>query len=253
MVCVKMTQWPSVSGAAPLFKDNMDERHVAQTRYTLLALIIKLADLSNPFRPQPVAKIYAECIMREFYKQGDSEIDYCHGVVLANHQDRTQYPSNMNGCQIAFISNLARPLLKLYSATLEAMSRSAGAIGSSTRPSILDQIDANIETNIAYWSHLRELFLAADQRRRAARAAMAHETEMRAERERERERDALSNSLPLDASLESVSMGVDREGERETEGSDSPTSDGWGEDIEGVEGEREREFETDGTEGERRV
>ncbi|GIQ82916.1 3'5'-cyclic nucleotide phosphodiesterase, partial [Kipferlia bialata] len=213
---VTWTQWPSVSGAAPLFTDNMDERHVAQTRYTLLALIIKLADLSNPFRPQSVAKVYAECIMREFYKQGDSEMEYCHGVTLANHQDRTQYPSNMSGCQIAFIANLARPLLNLFSATLEAMSGSAGAIGSGVRPPFLDQIDANIEANVAYWTHLRDLAPTGGRHRRVVvhRPIPVHTRQVR---HVSVEAEALCESDPPPARQAEPSLSVS-EGETETEG-----------------------------------
>ncbi|GIQ86255.1 hypothetical protein KIPB_008073, partial [Kipferlia bialata] len=164
---VACTQWASVQGAAPCFQDDMEGRHVAHTRYTLLALIIKLADLSNPFRqgPQSAAEVYAECIMREFYKQGDVEKIYDHCVRLANHQDRRHYPSNICTCQIAFIVNLAQPLLSMHSRTLLAMGASPGHAvrGDPSGPCVescpfLESIQSNLEANMAHWTAVRERY-----------------------------------------------------------------------------------------------
>ncbi|GIQ87173.1 hypothetical protein KIPB_009162, partial [Kipferlia bialata] len=128
--------------------------------YTLLALIVKLADLSNPFRPQAVASVYAECIMREFFRQGEEERDYDHCLVLPNHQDRSQYPSNMNGCQIAFITSLVKPLLKLYSASLDSLAKMHKGPrvteGESPGSGICSVIRDNMTRNMDHWRSLRD-------------------------------------------------------------------------------------------------
>ncbi|GIQ88715.1 3'5'-cyclic nucleotide phosphodiesterase, partial [Kipferlia bialata] len=83
---VHTLEWDSVDGALAVFKQSQVEKTVASTRFTLLALVVKLADLSNPFRPRCVSEVYAECIMREFFKQGDRELVYDHAVILPPHQ-----------------------------------------------------------------------------------------------------------------------------------------------------------------------
>lgn len=39
----------------------------------LLQMIIKCADISNPARPFPLAKYWAEIVQQEFYMQGQAE------------------------------------------------------------------------------------------------------------------------------------------------------------------------------------
>ncbi|GIQ87146.1 hypothetical protein KIPB_009128, partial [Kipferlia bialata] len=141
---VHTMQWESVEGALAAFLQSPDEKAIASTRFTLLALIIKLADLSNPFRPREVAVIYAECVMREFFNQGDKELIYDHSIALPPHQDRYAYPGNMNTCQVSFIRGLVLPLLKLFTDTMDAL----GTVSSDT---LLQEIKANVEMNLKAW------------------------------------------------------------------------------------------------------
>ncbi|GIQ86533.1 hypothetical protein KIPB_008405 [Kipferlia bialata] len=161
---VSCTDWEGVRGALPAYKEGVDKQ-VAQTRFSVLALIIKLSDLSNPFRKTPVARVYAECITREFFDQGDIERDMCRGMTsLPNHMDRHRYPLNMYACQLTFVRNLVQPLLTLYLQVVEALPDVAdaspvsivGAPEGMSPVSMSEAITSNVADNLSYWQALHE-------------------------------------------------------------------------------------------------
>ncbi|GIQ82461.1 3'5'-cyclic nucleotide phosphodiesterase [Kipferlia bialata] len=178
------TDW-EVQGALSSFKEDAAHKVVAQTRFTLLSVIVKLADLSNPFRPTKVATVFAECVMREFFSQGDRVLVSHRTTPLLGHQDRYQYPQNMYKCQTTFIKNLVAPLLNVYTLALTSLpcdtesdahvpvyhlppSTSSAAAARSTSTAglatprvkgvsladtLLGHINGNVAANLRHWSH----------------------------------------------------------------------------------------------------
>ncbi|GIQ80190.1 3'5'-cyclic nucleotide phosphodiesterase, partial [Kipferlia bialata] len=169
---VTRQEWHRYSGALPVYKKDPAEKEVAATRFSLLALIIKLADLSNPFRPNEVSRLFAECVMREFFRQGEQEKLYNHSLELPAHMDRYMYPANMYTCQISFIRGLVLPLLKLYADVVQALGdclpgdgvplltieRERSRCLRVSHDSLIHDIYRNLNLNLSGWEDSRQDF-----------------------------------------------------------------------------------------------
>ncbi len=65
----------------------------------LLQTIIKCADISNPARPFPIAKYWAEIVQEEFYLQGAQERDA--GLPISPYMD-SETPQPLPKMQIRY-------------------------------------------------------------------------------------------------------------------------------------------------------
>jgi len=81
-------------------------------RLLILKMAIKCSDISNPARPPDLYKKWVDCIMEEFWCQGDEERK--RGMNISAFMDRTV--PNVAKCQSGFIQFICMPT---YSAFVE--------------------------------------------------------------------------------------------------------------------------------------
>lgn len=81
-------------------------------RLLTLKMVIKCADISNPARDPELYKQWVDCIMEEFWRQGDAERSL--GMPISAFMDRST--PNVPKCQSGFIQFIAMPT---YSAFVE--------------------------------------------------------------------------------------------------------------------------------------
>lgn len=81
-------------------------------RLLVLKMVIKCADISNPARPPGLYKKWVDCIMEEFWRQGDEERKL--SMPISAFMDRSV--PNVPKCQSGFIQFIAMPT---YSAFVE--------------------------------------------------------------------------------------------------------------------------------------
>ncbi|KAI9003628.1 hypothetical protein BC832DRAFT_532098, partial [Gaertneriomyces semiglobifer] len=75
-------------------------------------IAIKCADLCNPTKTFVLSSKWTECVMQEFYLQGDKEREL--GLPVSQFMDRTN--ANVPKCQIGFIDILVAPLYDTWRA-----------------------------------------------------------------------------------------------------------------------------------------
>eukprot|EP00727_Mastigamoeba_balamuthi_P009140 m51a1_g4849 putative achain crystal structure of unliganded pde4c2 (875) ;mRNA; r:259411-262551 len=102
-------------------------------RLLVLQMMIKAADVSNPTRPWAACRRWAQCVMSEFFGQGDRERE--EGLTVSPFMDRQT--ADTAKCQLAFIKFIVRPMSELVHHISPGVSR--------------DML-ANIEGNAAKWS-----------------------------------------------------------------------------------------------------
>ncbi|KAL0483015.1 hypothetical protein AKO1_014909, partial [Acrasis kona] len=73
---------------------------------SMMKMFLKCADVGNPAKDLPLAKIWAERVTQEFYLQGDLEKE--HGLTVSSFMDRTK--PNLAKSQTGFINYIAKPL-----------------------------------------------------------------------------------------------------------------------------------------------
>ncbi|KAF4658945.1 Calcium/calmodulin-dependent 3',5'-cyclic nucleotide phosphodiesterase 1B [Perkinsus chesapeaki] len=78
------------------------------TRLTLIQLYLHAADISNPTKPFPICKAWADLILNEFFSQGDLEKSQGIPVQMLNDRDKVSRPHS----QIGFIEFLVAPLVQ---------------------------------------------------------------------------------------------------------------------------------------------
>lgn len=100
-------------------------------RLLTLKMVIKCADISNPARDPTLYKQWVDCIMEEFWCQGDAERNV--GMPVSAFMDRTT--PNVPKCQSGFIQFIAMPT---YSAFVEEF------------PGSQDTLDL-MKNNLAYY------------------------------------------------------------------------------------------------------
>ncbi|KAL0213404.1 hypothetical protein RCL1_007030 [Eukaryota sp. TZLM3-RCL] len=115
-------------------------------RKLLCQIIIKVADISNPLRPQEKAYPWSLRAMEEFYRQGDHEKE--RGFPVSSFFDRT-IPTESK-CQISFIDFVIRPLFEAFMPVLTAR----------TSNFLMDILDSNRR----WWANcsVKESFLQED-------------------------------------------------------------------------------------------
>ncbi|PAA81745.1 hypothetical protein BOX15_Mlig005875g3 [Macrostomum lignano] len=125
--------------------------HKGTVKMDLLELIIKCADIGNPFREWPICSAWAELVCQEFYRQGDLE-NVCRqrfmssedllkvqGVFTASLKRDTQVPQ----VQVNFITIFVLPLIQVY-AQVEATESSRA-------------IQQTVEQNLQLWRMLNSM------------------------------------------------------------------------------------------------
>lgn len=85
---------------------NSDENTKNQTKQEFLNSLIHLADISNPLKPLKVYKKWAECIMNEFWLQGDKEREL--GIPFSYLCDRRT--TKLPAAQVGFMNGIVLPL-----------------------------------------------------------------------------------------------------------------------------------------------
>ncbi|KAH3745954.1 cAMP phosphodiesterase [Pelomyxa schiedti] len=108
-------------------------------RDAVLQMFIKFADVNNATRPWEIAKLWAERIMEEFFRQGDEEKK--GKLPVSPFMDRTD--SKIPKCQATFIEYVIQPFADVIGQVL---------------PSLRSELQENVATNLAKW---RALALAA--------------------------------------------------------------------------------------------
>lgn len=73
----------------------------------VLKELIHAADISNPAKPWQLCKFWTDCVMTEFFQQGDMEREY--KIPISHGMDRHN-PIPLPKFQIGFIQALVRPL-----------------------------------------------------------------------------------------------------------------------------------------------
>jgi hypothetical protein len=81
------------------------------TMSTVLKIVIKIADISNPAKPLALYQRWAAAVMSEFWSQGDKE--KALGLPVSNFMDRST--DRTARCQVGFISFLVEPLFHVAS------------------------------------------------------------------------------------------------------------------------------------------
>eukprot|EP00727_Mastigamoeba_balamuthi_P009120 m51a1_g4830 putative 3 -cyclic-nucleotide phosphodiesterase rega (874) ;mRNA; f:185180-188187 len=101
-------------------------------RLLVLQMMIKAADVSNPTRPWTACSRWAQCVMSEFFGQGDRERE--EGLTVSPFMDRQT--ADTAKCQLAFIKFIVRPMSELVHHISPGVSRA---------------MLANIDANAAKW------------------------------------------------------------------------------------------------------
>jgi len=78
-------------------------------RLLFMQLLIKCADISNPAKPYPIARYWAEIVQEEFFRQGD--IERSDGLEISGFMDREN--PNLAGLQTGFADFIVIPLFQL--------------------------------------------------------------------------------------------------------------------------------------------
>lgn len=84
-----------------------DTEVLAPNQNLWLQLFLHLADVSNPLRPFSICFAWAQCVLAEFFAQGDEEKRRGLPVGMLNDRDKVNRP----GCQHGFINFLVTPLV----------------------------------------------------------------------------------------------------------------------------------------------
>eukprot|EP01105_Mastigella_eilhardi_P022148 TRINITY_DN5431_c0_g1_i1.p1 TRINITY_DN5431_c0_g1~~TRINITY_DN5431_c0_g1_i1.p1 ORF type:complete len:1014 (-),score=170.14 TRINITY_DN5431_c0_g1_i1:110-3151(-) len=106
----------------------------------LLAMqgILKLCDLGNPLRLWEVCHKWSECIMEEFFQQGDLEVQ--HKLPKSPFMDRTT--PKVAKCQCAFLEYAVAPLVAV--------------VVPNIIPALGEVMNANMNENIVKWRSLAD-------------------------------------------------------------------------------------------------
>ncbi|ETN99312.1 cAMP-specific 3',5'-cyclic phosphodiesterase 4D, partial [Reticulomyxa filosa] len=80
----------------------------------LIPLAVHTADLSNPSKPLRLYKKWADCVMKEFWMQGDKEKE-C-GLPVTQVCDRTK--TDLPTCQTGFINHVIKPWFEIWARLL---------------------------------------------------------------------------------------------------------------------------------------
>ena len=89
------------------FKHGMEMKKLS--RGLLSSLILHVSDVSNPTRPGAIARKWAIKVQKEFFRQGDREIEL--GLPRSPFMDRTH--ENLPRMQVAFIDAVVHPVFRL--------------------------------------------------------------------------------------------------------------------------------------------
>jgi hypothetical protein len=71
-----------------------------ENRVAVLEIAIKCSDLNNPAKTPELASKWVDCIMEEFYRQGDCEKSL--GMPVSQFMDRSN--ANIPKCQVSSVS-----------------------------------------------------------------------------------------------------------------------------------------------------
>ncbi|ETO32101.1 phosphodiesterase, partial [Reticulomyxa filosa] len=80
----------------------------------LIPLAVHTADLSNPSKPLRLYRKWADCVMKEFWMQGDREKE-C-GLPVTQVCDRTK--TDLPTCQTGFINHVIKPWFEIWTRLL---------------------------------------------------------------------------------------------------------------------------------------
>eukprot|EP00727_Mastigamoeba_balamuthi_P009114 m51a1_g4825 putative 3 5 -cyclic nucleotide (879) ;mRNA; f:169342-172399 len=101
-------------------------------RLVVLQMMIKAADVSNPTRPWAACTRWAQCVMSEFFGQGDRERE--EGLTVSPFMDRQT--ADTAKCQLAFIKFIVRPMSELVH---------------HISPDVSRAMLANLDANTVHW------------------------------------------------------------------------------------------------------
>ena len=90
----------------------LDETNITkkyENQQDILNLIIHSADVSNPAKPYVVYKKWVDCVMREFFHQGDLEKSNNLPITINCDRDTTSIPKS----QVSFINFIVLPLYEI--------------------------------------------------------------------------------------------------------------------------------------------
>ncbi len=90
-----------------IFQDNLSKTY--ENQQIILNLFLHTADISNPFKPASINKVWVDLLFVEFFNQGDAEKNL--SLPVSNLCDRTV--TDVNKCQIYFINCIAMPTLEI--------------------------------------------------------------------------------------------------------------------------------------------
>lgn len=103
----------------------------------LMCHLLHAADISNPGKPLPLAAYWAECVMLEFFKQGDMEKQ--RNLPVSPNCDRDK--ADLETSQIGFISFVVLPTYTKLAKLLPIV----GAV-----------CVANLESNLSHWKEMKD-------------------------------------------------------------------------------------------------
>ena len=95
----------STTFAAPPSGEMKEDDHL-----TMLRLVMKMADVSNPAKPVKVAVKWTERVIEEFFSQGDQE--RAAGLEISPFMDRAT--TDIPKTQVGFISFMVEPMWKVF-------------------------------------------------------------------------------------------------------------------------------------------
>ncbi|KAH3765228.1 cAMP phosphodiesterase [Pelomyxa schiedti] len=105
-------------------------------RELCLKILLKLADISNAIRKWSVAQTWAECVMEEFFQQGEHERE--NGLPISPFMDRKT--TNIAKAQSTFIDFVETPFVEVVSQILP--------------PGFADTLHHNLQDNSKRWATL---------------------------------------------------------------------------------------------------
>lgn len=92
-------------------KGEMDE----ETSWKILCFMLHLADISNPAKPDPLCKLWADRCLEEFFAQGDKEKEL--GLPVSPNCDRQS--TKKAACQLGFITYVVSPAYEVLARILD--------------------------------------------------------------------------------------------------------------------------------------
>ena len=107
-------------------------------RSLLLQMALHCADLSNASRPQKIAELWADQVLKEFFRQGDIERD--RGMSVSPLCDR--HTVKRAASQVGFIKFIVRPTLELFAPVSPRFEQNAMPNLSATLDYWQGQVDA---------------------------------------------------------------------------------------------------------------